>query len=173
VVRKHIVPELGEVKLKALKPNRMRRLYREKMDGGLSNRTVQLIHTVLRKALQQTVLDEILPRNFSQAVKAPRRVKKEIQPLTPEQVRILLQAARGDRFEALYVLAVTAGLRRRGELLGLRWEDADLERGTLQVRRQLTRTKAGLSFTSPKRDNSRSVRLTQSVMKALTSQRKR
>jgi integrase len=134
VVRKHIVPGLGEVKLKALKPDRVRRLYREKMDAGLSNRTVQLIHTVLRKALQQAVSDEILPRNVCQAVKAPRRAKKEIRPLNSEEVRTLLQAANGDRFEALYVLAVTAGLRR-GELLGLRWEDLDLERGTLQVRR--------------------------------------
>ena len=172
VVRKHIVPALGQVKLKALKPDRVRRLYRDKLDGGLSNRTVQLIHTVLRKALQQAVLDEILPRNVCQAVRAPRRVKKEIRPLTPEQVRTLFQVARGDRFEALYVLAVAAGLRR-GELLGLRWEDVDLERGTLQVRRQLTRTKAGLAFTSPKRGKSRSVRLTQSAIKALRSHRKR
>jgi integrase len=58
-------------------------------------------------------------------------------------------------------------------LLGLRWEDVDLERGTLQVCRQLTRTKAGLSFTSPKRGKSRSVRLTQSAIKALRSHRKR
>jgi integrase len=172
VVRKHIVPELGEVKLKALKPDRVRRLYREKIDAGLSNRTVQLIHTVLRKALQQAVSDEILPRNVCQAVKAPRRVKKEIPPLHPEEVRTLLRAACGDRFEALYVVAVTAGLRR-GELLGLRWADLDLERGTLQVRRQLTRTKAGLSFTSPKRGKTRSVRLTQSAIKALRSHRKR
>jgi integrase len=107
VARKHIVPELGEVKLKALKPDRVRRLYREKMDEGLSNRTVQLIHTVLRKALQQAVSDEILPRNVCQAVKAPRRVKKEIRPLTSDQVRTLIRAARGDRFEALYVVALT------------------------------------------------------------------
>lgn len=58
-------------------------------------------------------------------------------------------------------------------MLGLRWEDVDLERGTLQVRRQLTRTKAGLYFTSHKRGKSRSVRLTQSAIKALRSHRKR
>jgi hypothetical protein len=67
VVRKHIVPKLSEVKLKALKPNRVRRLYREKIEEGLSNRTVQLIYTVLRKAPQQAVSDEILPRNVCQA----------------------------------------------------------------------------------------------------------
>ena len=68
-------------------------------------------------------------------------------------------------------MAVTAGLRR-GELLGLRWEDADLERGTLQVRRQLTRTEAGLPFTSPKGGKIRSVRLTQSAINALRCHRK-
>ena len=53
--------------------------------------------------------------------------------LTPTEARTLLEAAKGERFEALYVLAITAGLRR-GELLGLRWTDVDLERGYVQVR---------------------------------------
>ncbi len=149
VVCKHIVPELGDVKLKSLKPDRVRRLYREKINAGLSNRTVQLIHTVLRKALHKAVLDEILPRNICQAVKSPRRVKKEIQPLTPKQVRTLLHAAHGERFEALYVLAITAGLRR-GELLGLRWEDADLERGPYRCVGNSPAPERGFPFLLPR-----------------------
>jgi integrase len=72
----------------------------------------------------------------------------------------------------LYVLAITAGLRR-GELLGLRWTDVDLERGYVQVRQQLIRTKGGLIFTSPKGGKSRSVRLTPSAIQALESHRER
>jgi integrase len=65
--------------------------------------------------------------------------RKEIQPLTSEQALALFEAARGDRLEALYVLAVATGLRQ-GELLALKWEDVELEEAVLRVRRTLTRS---------------------------------
>ncbi len=99
-----------------------------------------------------------------------RQTKKEMQPLTPEQAKRLLGNVREDRLSALYVLAVTAGLRE-GELLGLHWKDVDLERKLLQVRRQLTRTRDGLSFTAPKRGKARVVRLTDMVITALEAHR--
>jgi len=171
IVRRHITPELGRVKVKDLRPDSVRRLYREKLDSGLSNRTVRLVHTVLNKALKQAVLDGVLPRNVCEAVKAPRQIKREIHPLDPAQASTLLEAAKGDRLEALYVLAITAGLRE-GELLGLRWEDVELERGAVQVRRQLARTKKdGISFTTPKRGKSRSVKLANRAVKALENHR--
>ena len=166
IARLHIIPELGRVRLKTLKSRDVRRHYREKLDAGLSPRTVQIIHTVLRKALQQAVRDDVLPRNVCDAVTAPRQTKKEIQPLTPAQAKRLFENVREDRLRALYVLAITAGLRE-GELLGLRWEDVNLERGLLQVRQQLTRTSDGLSFTAPKRGKARVVRLTDMAIAAL------
>jgi integrase len=78
-------------------------------------------------------MDGLIPRNVTEGVKAPRPVKKEIRPLNAEQARTLLDTARGDRLEALYVVAVTAGMRE-GELLGLKWEDLDLDAGKLAVR---------------------------------------
>jgi integrase len=170
IVRRHIIPALGLMRLRDLKSRDVRRLYREKLDAGLSPRTVQVIHTVLRRALQQAVRDDVLPRNICDAVTAPRRTKKEMRPLTPEQAKRLLAVVRGDRLEALYVLAVTAGLRE-GELLGLRWDDIDLERRVLQVRRQLTRTGAGLSFSEPKRGKARVVRLTATAVTTLEGHR--
>ncbi len=95
LARRHLIPELGHVRLKDLKPEQVRRHYRKKLDSGLSNRTVQLIHTTLRKALQQAVSDSILPRNVCEAVKAPRKVKREMRILTPEQVRKFLEAVKG------------------------------------------------------------------------------
>jgi integrase len=166
LARRHIIPELGHIRLRDLKPEQVRRLYRKKLDSGLSNRTVQLIHTTLRKALQQALSDGILPRNVCDAVKAPRRVRKEMRPLTPEQARTFLETAKCDRLQALYVLAITTGLRE-GELLGLRWADVDLEGGKLRVLRQLTRTKRGLSFTAPKRGRTRVVRLTDTAVAIL------
>jgi integrase len=85
---------------------------------GLSTRTVQYLLVVLRKALQQAVEDGLIPRNAAQGVRVSQ-TKEEIRPLSPEQAKILLDAAGGSRLEALYVLAVHTGLRQ-GELFGLR-----------------------------------------------------
>lgn len=119
IVRVHLVPAWPRIKLKKLTSADVRRLYREKLDSGLAPRTVQYIHTTLHKALKQAVADGLLPRNVAAVVKAPRLVKKEINPLSPEQAWRFLEAVREDRIEALYVLAIHRGLRQ-GELLGLK-----------------------------------------------------
>jgi integrase len=114
------------------------------------------------------VNDGLVPRNVADAVKPPQLRKEEIQPLTPTQTKILLEAVGGDRFDALYVLAVTAG-PRQGELLGLKWEDFALDRGLLQVRRTLSGTKGGEPvFSDPKTAKGRrSVKLTARAVEAL------
>jgi len=116
-----------------------------------------------------------VPRNVTEAASPPklfRDARKEIQPLTREQALVLLETVRGGRLEALYVLALTTGLRE-GELLGLRWQDVNLEGATLSVRQQLTRTrKDGLCFTTPKSPRSRrSIKLTRSAVEALKHHR--
>lgn len=171
IVRVHIKPTLGRIKLKTLAPAHVRGLYREKLGAGLSPRTVQYIHVTLHKALKQAVRDELIPRNASEAIKAPRPTKKEIRPLSPDQARAFLDAARGDRFEALYVLAVHCGLRE-GELLGLKWEDLDLDAGTLAVRRTLSETRTGHRFEAPKNGKGRRIKLTAGAVKALRRHRK-
>ena len=116
MVRVHIKPTLGCVKLRALNAAQVRSLYREKLDAGLATRTVRYVHTTLNKALKDALADGLIPRNAASTVKPPKLTKKEIRPLSPEQASAFLDPARGDRFEALYVVAVTAGLRE-GELL--------------------------------------------------------
>jgi integrase len=166
IIRVHLTPALGKLKLKNLAPTHMRGLYREKLDSGLSPRTVNYIHTTLHKALKDAVADGLIPRNAASAVKAPRPKKKEIRPLSSEQARAFLEAARGDRFEALYVLAVHCGLRK-GELLGLRWDDLDLEGRALSVRRTLSESRSGHIFEPPKNGKGRSVKLTSQAVEAL------
>ncbi len=166
IVRVHIKPVLGRVKLKDLTATHARGLYREKLESGSSPRTVQYIHTTLHKALRDAVSDGLIPRNAADGIKAPRPKKKEINPLSPEQTRAFLKAVHGDRLEALYVLAVHRGLRQ-GELLGLRWEDIDLEAGVLQIRRTLSLTRDGHVFEPPKNGKGRSVELTQDASDAL------
>ena len=169
MVRLHIRPVLGKVKLKNLTPAHVRGLYREKLDAGLSPRSVQYVHVTLHKALKQAIADGLIPRNATEAVKPPQVSREEMRPLTAEQVKVLFEAARGDRLEALYVLAVTTGLRQ-GELLGLKWDDIDLEVGTLQVRRTLTTAKGGPVLSASKTKGSRrTVRLSQTALEALRS----
>lgn len=94
-----------------------------------------------------------------------------MHPLSTEEASMLLEAAQGDRLDALYVLAVTTGMRR-GELLGLKWTDVDLENGRLSIRRALTRTEDGkyVALAEPKTKGSRrTVKLTQSAVEALRS----
>ena len=127
---------------------------------------MQYIHTTLRKALQDAVSDGLIPRNVAEGIKAPKPKKKDIKPLSPEQARTFLQAVHGDRLEALYSLAVHRGLRQ-GELLGLRWEDVDLEAGKLQVRRTLSLTRQGHVFEPPKNGKGRCIELTKGTSDAL------
>ncbi len=97
----HIKPALRRVKLKDLiNAAHARGLYREKLEGGSSPRTVQHIHTALRKALQDAVSDGMIPHNIADGLKAPKPKKKEINPLSPEQARTFLQVTHGDLFEA-------------------------------------------------------------------------
>jgi len=126
VVRLHLEPAFGAVKLKSLSPAHVQGLYREKLDDGLAPATVQKIHVVLHKALKQAVNDGLIPRNVAQGVKVKQARKHEIRYLNPVEVKALLRAARGDRLEAMYVLAIHCGLRQ-GELMGLKWEDIDLK----------------------------------------------
>jgi integrase len=170
IVRVHLSPTLGWRKLKNLDPIHVRKLYRQKIDVGLSPRSVQYIHTTLKKALGQAVLDGKIPRNVCDAVKPPQVHKDEVTPFTAAEVRSLLEAARGDRLEALYVAAIHTGLRQ-GEILGLKWSDVDLEAGTLTVQRSLS---IYGTFNPPKRKNSRrTVKLTQTALQTLVSHRAR
>ena len=139
-----IVPHLGGQRLEDLRPAHLREwlatLRRTTNARGrpYSARTVQLAHAVLRRALNDAVRDEILPRNVALLVKAGRVTSPAVQPLRPDEVRSLLAEASTDRLHALWLLLIALGLRR-GEALGLHWDDIDVERGRLSVRRSLQR----------------------------------
>lgn len=119
-VRPHLKPALGNLKLKDLTPAHVRWFYRERLDSGLAPASVHKLHAVLHKALKAAVADGLIPRNAASGIKLPRIAREEIQPLTDKQVRLLMDAARGDRLEALYVLALNTGMRQ-GELLALKF----------------------------------------------------
>ncbi len=167
IVELHISPVLGRLRLKALTPAHVQGFYRGKLDSGLSPATVHKIHVVLHKALSQAVKWSLVPRNVTEAVSAPRPAPKEMRPLSAEEVRKLLESARGDNLEALWILAVHTGMRQ-GELLALKWTDVDLEAGKVSVRRTLTRESGHYRLGEPKTKRSRrTVKLTKAATEAL------
>ncbi len=172
ICRNHIVPELGHLKLRNLTPVVVQNLYRKKLEV-LSPRTVVYVHVTLHKILQQALKWNLVPRNVTELVDPPRIAKEEITPLTPEEVNILFDTVSGSPLEALYVLAVTTGLRK-GELLGLKWSDVDLDGGLLRVRRSLSLTRQGPVMVPPKTaKGKRSVGLSGVAVEALRKHRSR
>lgn len=170
VVRKHLIPALGRAKLTDLQRPAIRKLYREKKQSGLKSRTVQYIHVTLHKALNDAVDDRLLIHNPTEGLKLPQKDAEETKALSPEQASALLCAARGSRLEALYVVALHAGLRR-GELLALRWNDINFEKGTLRVDQSLDQHGA---FHAPKREVSRrTLKLAPVALAALKAHRAR
>ena len=172
LVRVHIKPALGRLKLQNLTRAHTKSLYREKLDSGSSPRTVNYIHVTLHKALKDAVADGLISKNVADGLKPSKPRKKEINPLNPEQAKTFLEAAREDRYEALYVLAVHYGLRQ-GELLGLKWADLDMNAGVLQVRRTMSEARDGRIEEETKGGEGRRIDLSQSVLEALRRHRTR
>jgi len=144
MIRLHINPVLGKVKLQALIPRHIKLLQSQGLKDGLSNTTVGAIHEMLHKALDDAWKLELVKRNVCDMVSPPRRQHKEYRPLDAVQSRKLLEAAKGHPQETMFVLALATGMRR-GELLGLKWQDIDIDNRVLYVLRALSRlpTKMG------------------------------
>ncbi len=138
LVRLHLKPALGRHQLAKLLPQHVQGMMNDKLAAGLSPRTVQYLRAVLRRALGQALKWGLVARNVATLVDPPRSERHEMQALNPSQAGQFLEAARGDRLEALYRVALSLGLRQ-GEILGLRWEDVDFDAGTMRVRVQLQR----------------------------------
>lgn len=150
IVRQHILPHLGEIKLKELRPEQIQAFYNTKLNSGANPRTVILIHSVLHRSLSLALKWGLIGRNPTDAVTRPRKKRIELNILTDSQVRAFLSAADQTRYGALFYLALNTGMRS-GEIFGLKWSDIDWNHRRLQVKRQLQHLPGhGLIFTEPK-----------------------
>jgi integrase len=137
---------------------------------GYAAASVVHVHSTARKALNDALRWGVVVRNVALFAKAPRIPRREMQTWSPDETRRFLDAARGDRLEGLYVLALTCGMRQ-GELLALRWEFVDLDARLVQVRGTLRRTKAGVQITEPKNGRYRQAALCETAIDALRRHR--
>jgi integrase len=181
IIRLHIVPSLGKLHLQKLTPQHLQKLYADKAKAGFSPVTVIAIHNMLHTALDDAIRLGLVSRNVCKLVSPPRRPHREMKALTPDQVRFFLSEARGHPQETLFILALATGMRR-GELLGLKWQDINFAQETLQVRRVLSRVptkmvdEVGQSYVEaePKTEKSRrSIALAPFALEALKEQRSR
>jgi integrase len=120
----HLVPAIGKTKLDKLNALQLHTLYKGKLASGLSPRRVQYIHVTVKKASNVAMRWQLVNKNVAAFAKPPRPPKHEITPLSKDQMCKLLETVRGNKLDALYVLAVTTGMRQ-GEILGLQWRDID------------------------------------------------
>jgi integrase len=186
-IESHIVPALGSGKLRDLDPRKVDEFMRSLNEKNLSPRTTQYTYSVLRRALQFAVDWKYIVGNpaSSRMRAAKRRQVRELSKirfLDRDESRRFLEAVRGDRYEALYVVAITTGMRQ-GEILGLHWPDIDFENSRLTISRALQRTKrrsdrrdpaVGWELGLPKTAGSRrTIELAPVTIKALLDHRER
>jgi integrase len=173
-VRARVEPRIGRTQLAKLKPLDLQESYTELADAGLLARSIGHTHCVLHRALGQAVKWNVLGCNPCDGATAPRTQRSKMKVLTPGQVRAFLSATVDHPAHALYTLAVTSGMRV-GELLGLQWDDVNLDAGKLTVQRALQRqNSAGLIFVTPKTAKSRCmILLSQRAIDTLRTHRDR
>jgi integrase len=174
VMRKHVIPALGTVQLSKLSPAHLQDLYTNLLKQGLSPTTVNLLHVTLHGALKQALRWGMIERNPCDLVDPPRCVTPETITWSVDQTRKVLTIGDSGEYAALWRLALMCGMRR-GELLGLKWDDVDLDRGTLAVRRTLSRGSGGTwQLTEPKTASGRrQIALPESCVAALRKHRLR
>jgi integrase len=139
-IRHHLRPKLGRIKLRDLRPDHIQRYYADELRAGVGVPTVRLSHAVLHRALAYSVKWNLLARNVVDAVAPPKEETPEMSVWNADQVKCFLRTIQGHRWETLFYLAVTTGMRQ-GELLGLLWSDLDWDTGQLRIQRQAYRGK--------------------------------
>jgi integrase len=179
VIRRHLIPVLGTMPLTKLRPQHIQAYYSRALQsgrldgrGGLSARSVLRQHQVLHTALRHAVRWQLLARNPADAVEPPKPERLELAAPGPKEIRRLLSAAAATPYGVLVHLAVMTGLRR-GEILGLRWQDVDLDAGVLRVQQTVQwLPRQGFIFRQPKTGKSRrAVALSPDTVRSLRQHR--
>ena len=151
IVNSYLVPRLGSIRLEEVTARRVEQMFNDLLTSGasgkslkintaLSAKTVSDIAGVLNRAFKDAVRWDLIATNPISSAKKPPRRTKEMSAWTPEELNRFINVSSTDRFFAVWHLAATSGMRR-GELLGLTWDDIDFEKSKVTIRK--TRIRAG------------------------------
>lgn len=150
-----MIPTLGTIKLQQLSAQHIQKLVREKQETGLAPNTIRRIRDVIRNGLNDAVRWELVARNVAKQTSTPRVPQREMAVWTLHEARRFLESIHDEPLEAAFVIALSTGMRR-GEVVGLRWQDVDLEARTLTVSGAVQRINGqGLVRLDPKTTQSR------------------
>jgi integrase len=173
LLRKHLAARFGATLMQKFSAANLQSIYAAMANDGLVDRTRLHVHRVVHRMLGHAMRWGVVNANIADLVDAPRVKERELEVLTPDQVRTLLETLRGRPLYIIAAVLLGTGIRR-GEILALRWRDVALDAGTLQVQQALEETKrGGLLFKAPKsRHGRRLVSLPPSTVTALREHRK-
>ena len=140
IIRTHINPRIGEVKLTDLKGIAIQRMYNDLIEAGSAPKTIKNIAAVMHKAFKMAVKQELISTNPCDNTEIPSAPRKEIKPLTDSEIPKFLAVIQGHLMENAFALCLFAGLRE-GECLGLSWDQVDFDKGIITINQQLQREK--------------------------------
>lgn len=153
-IKNHINPVIGDIKLKDLRPLHIEKFYNQEREKGFKEKTILQQHRILSRAFKKAVGDRILSSNPCDAIDAPSPEDYEPTIYTEDEYLLLLEKLQGHRMEALVLIAGMCGLRR-GELMGLTWEDVDLDNAVITINRNVVPTSKGNITKDPKTPRSK------------------
>lgn len=179
-LRKWVIPRIGHLRLGALSSAKLSALYGELLrsgrhdgKGGLSARSVAYTHRIVTHALKDAVSWGLLARNPAAHVDPPRVARPEMEVWSQQEIQRFLASVADDRLYALWTVLLATGLRR-GEALGLRWDDVDLDRRRLSIQRAVTVVDYEIVVSEPKTARGRrSVSIDPTTAAVLVAHRKR
>jgi len=154
LIRLHIAPEIGKIRLEKLAPSDVQRLLNRKLAGGLSPKSVRHLRAVLTVALNRALRWGLVARNAAALTDAPKLERHEIRPLTLAQTQQFIEIVKNEPFGLFFLLAATTGARR-GELLAAKWTDVNLDNRVIRITGSLQRIGGSLQVCEPKTAKSR------------------
>lgn len=170
-IRNHIIPKIGEIRIEKLRPLDIDHMYSKWRAEGMAEATVKRLHSILHAVLRQAMRWDLITSNPADRIEPPRPAKSRRGAPSDEVLAAMLAAADGDIACYLRLAAVTGA--RRGQMVGLRWEDVDLDAGVIRFTRARARVKGGTAEKGTKADVDYGIALDPKTVAVLKTHRSR